>query len=154
MEFTPITTQEAFDEAIKARIDRNTKTVTAEVTKKYEGFISPEDYTAKTADFSKQIETLTAQVKDNDKTIADLTAKNKAYETASVKTRIASEFGIPAELAGRLNGETEEDIRKDAEIMSKFTGNGHMPPFSPNRPETNSKDEAFRKMLQKMNGGN
>ena len=65
MAFEPIETQEAFDAAIKSRIDRNTKSVTDEVTKKYEGYISPEDASKQTAELNKQIK--------------DLTAKNKAY---------------------------------------------------------------------------
>ena len=42
-EFKAIETQEAFDAAIKARLERNTRTVTEEVTKKYEGYISPDE---------------------------------------------------------------------------------------------------------------
>ena len=40
-DFTAIETQEEFDNAIKDRIERNTRSVTAEVEKKFEGFISP-----------------------------------------------------------------------------------------------------------------
>ena len=43
-----IDTQEAFDSAIKSRLERNTKTVTEEVTKKFEGYLSPEDFSKKT----------------------------------------------------------------------------------------------------------
>ena len=38
-EFKVIDTQEAFDSAIKSRLERNTKTVTEEVTKKFEGYL-------------------------------------------------------------------------------------------------------------------
>lgn len=155
MDFTPIETQEAFDNAIKSRLERNTKTVTEEVTKKFEGYISPDDFDSRTAEMTKKINTLSDKLKEKDNSIADLTAKNKAYETASVKARIAGEFNIPSELAGRLSGETEEEIRKDAEIMSKYTSGGHMPRFNGNEPpDKNTKTAALKGLLHDLNGGN
>ena len=122
-EFKAIETQEDFDAAIKARLDRNTKTVTDEVKKSYEGYISPED----AKKLTDQVDALTKQLTEKDTSIADLTAKNKAYETASVKARIAHEKGLPFELAERLSGETEEDIAADAETLAKFISAGRAP---------------------------
>lgn len=122
-EFKAIETQEELDAIIKARLDRNTKTVTDEVKKSYEGYLSP-DEAKKLAD---QVNTLTAQLTEKDTSIADLTAKNKAYETASVKARIAHEKGLPFELAERLSGETEEDIAADAESLAQFVSAGRNP---------------------------
>lgn len=42
-EFKTIETQEELDNIIKDRLDRNTKKITAEVTKQFEGYISPDD---------------------------------------------------------------------------------------------------------------
>ena len=122
-EFKAIETQEDFDAAIKARLDRNTKTVTDEVKKSYEGYISPDEVKKLT----EQVDTLTKQLTEKDTSIADLTAKNKAYETASVKARIAHEKGLPFELAERLSGESEEDIAADAETLAKFISAGRAP---------------------------
>ena len=129
-EFKAIETQEDFDAAIKARLDRNTKTVTDEVKKSYEGYISPDE----AKKLTEQVDTLTAQTEglrkqltEKDTSIADLTAKNKAYETASVKARIAHEKGLPFELADRLSGETEEDIAADAEKLAQFVSAGKPP---------------------------
>ena len=115
-EFTPIETQEQFDAAIKDRMDR--------ITKKYEGYTSPADLNKIKAEYDRQITDLTndaaekaKKYADYDKQIADRDAKIKSYETASVKTRIAHETGLPYELASRLSGETEDDIRKDAESL-------------------------------------
>ena len=126
-EFKTIETQEEFDAAIKARLDRNTKTVTDEVKKSYEGYISPDE----AKKLTEQVDTLTAQTEglrqqltEKDTSIADLTAKNKAYETASVKARIAREKGLPYELAERLSGESEEDIAADADKLSQFVSAG------------------------------
>ena len=122
-EFKAIETQEDFDAAIKARLDRNTKTVTDEVKKSYEGYISPDE----AKKLTEQVEALTKQLTEKDTSIADLTAKNKAYETASVKARIAHEKGLPFELAERLSGETEEDIAADAESLAQFVSAGRNP---------------------------
>ena len=119
-EFKAIETQEEFDTAIKARLDRNTKTVTDEVKKSYEGYISPDE----AKKLNDQITSLSTQLTEKDTSIADLTAKNKAYETASVKVRIAHEKGLPYELADRLSGETEKDIAADAEKLSQFVSAG------------------------------
>lgn len=115
-EFKAIETQEDFDAAIKARLDRNTKTVTDEVKKSYEGYLSPDE----AKKLTEQVESLTKALTERDGSIADLTAKNKAYETASVKARIAHEKGLPYELAERLSGETEQDIAADAEKLAQF----------------------------------
>ena len=149
-EFTPITTQEEFDNAIKERIARTTKSVTDEVTKKFEGYISPDDFGRKTADFTSKIETLTNKSKEYDTTIADLTAKNKAYETSSVKMRVARDFNIPYELSEKISGETEEEIKADAEKLSKFIGKpAKTPPLF--TPETQPEDKTKASLLKLAN---
>ncbi|MBS7398210.1 MAG: DUF4355 domain-containing protein [Ruminiclostridium sp.] len=150
MAFEPIETQEAFDAAIKSRIERNTKSVTDEVTKKYEGYISPEDASKQTAELNKQIKDLTAKLGERDSSIADLTAKNKAYETASVKTRIAREFNIPYELADRLSGETEDDIKKDAEKLSAFVGRKKTAPLFDLDTGSGKDDSAYKNLLKSI----
>ena len=150
MAFEPIETQEAFDAAIKGRIERNTKTVTEEVTKKYEGYISPEDASKQTADLNKQIEDLTAKLDERDSSIADLTAKNKAYETASVKTRIAREYNIPYELADRLSGDTEDDIKKDAEKLSAFVDRKKTAPLFDLDTGSGKDDSAYKNLLKSI----
>ncbi|WP_298484561.1 DUF4355 domain-containing protein [uncultured Ruminococcus sp.] len=143
-EFKPIETQEAFDNAIKARLDRNTESV----KKQFEGFISPDDFKTKTADLNGKITDLTGKLAEKDTTIADLTAKNKAYETNSVKMRIAHESGIPYELAGKLSGETEEDIKKDAETLAKFIGKKQPAPLgSTEHDHADSKNAAYKSLL-------
>ncbi|MBP5432330.1 DUF4355 domain-containing protein [Ruminococcus sp.] len=123
-EFKIIETQEAFDAAIKARLERNTRSVTEEVTKKYEGWISPEELKKST----DQIDTLSKEIEANKATIADLTAKNAAYEINSVKLKVAREVGLPIELADRLNGSNEEELKKDAETLAQFAAKpSHQP---------------------------
>lgn len=128
-DFKPIETQEAFDAAV------------ADVKKQYEGWLSPEDYNAKTSDLAKQLEA-------NKTTIADLTAKAKAYESGALKMRIAHENGIPYELASKLSGETEEEIKKDAETLAKFVKNQQPQPLAnTEHGHTNGKDAAYKSLL-------
>lgn len=122
-EFKAIETQEAFDAAIKARLERNTRSVTEEVTKKFEGYISPDDAKKST----DRITALEKELADGKATIADLTAKNSAYEISSVKMKIAREARLPAELAERLNGSTEEELKKDAEALAALVKPAHQP---------------------------
>lgn len=158
-EFKAITTQEEFDAAIKSRLERCKTSTTEEVTKKFEGYISPDDLSAKTAESQKQIDDLNAQLKIRDGSIADLNAKVKAYETSSVKLRVAHESGIPYELADKLSGDTEEDIRKDAQTFSKYLGHTNNKPAPLATTETSGSSSreselrnGLRKTLAKMEG--
>ena len=119
-DFTPITTQEQFNAAIADRIRREQETI----SKKYAGF---DDLQSKVAEYEKKIGDMEQAAKDSaakyggfDSKLAELEGKVKGYETNSVKMRIAHEAGIPYELAGRLAGESEDDIRKDAQELSKL----------------------------------
>ena len=138
-EFTPITTQEEFDKAIGDRLKRERETVRKEFAgylspeaekKKYEGYLSPEE----------------AAKKD---------AQIKAYETDSVKTRIAREMGIPFDLASRLTGEDEASIKKDAESLAKILGGkgGKVPPLKSTEPDgADLETAAYRSMLNRLKG--
>jgi peptidoglycan hydrolase CwlO-like protein len=95
--------------------------VTEEVRKGFDGWVSPDD-AKKAAD---QIAELTGQISEKEKAIAELTAKTRAYEISSAKLKIAQEVGLPAELADRITGETEEEMRKDAEQLVRFTKPQH-----------------------------
>lgn len=150
-EFKVIETQEAFDYAIKSRLERNTRSVTEEVTKKFEGYLSPEDVAKSNEAYTKQIAELNEKLKGHETTIADLTAKNKAYENSSAKMKIAHEVGIPFELADKLSGETEDDIRADAEKLARFTARSQPSPmFSSEKPAADTHKAAYMDMLQNL----
>ncbi len=134
MEFEPITTREAFDSAVAERISANT----AEVEKRFEGYMSPDDV-------QKNNDALNQQ-------IADLTAKNKAYEVSAIKRKVAIEKGLPEELIERLTGETEEEIKADAENLSKFSVKKKpTPSFSGDKPVSDVKSAAYMSMLHSLN---
>ncbi len=150
MEFTPITTQEQFEAAMKDRMDR--------YAKKFEGYTSPDDLAKIKSDYDGQIATLTKAAEDNakkyagyDKELAERDARIKGYETASVKTRIAHEVGLPYELAARLSGETEDDIRKDAESLVGLIGNGHqITPLASSETAEDKVKTAVKQLSEKL----
>lgn len=133
-EFEPITTQEQLDAALDSRLQE-------ELAK----FSDYEELKKKNADYEK---TLAA----NSKTIAQLQGQVKSYEVNSLKSHIARELGIPEGMAGRLCGETEEDIRQDAQTMAGFFSTSVHTPLADTETVTNAKNENLRSMLQDLRG--
>lgn len=133
--FNPINTQEEFDAAIKDRLNRERQ--------KYA------DYDA----LKEQVGTLTTERDTYKQQLDERDAKIKKYETDSVKTRIAQEKGLPASMASRLAGETEEEIMQDADNLAQIfrTAKGPAPMFEGGTGGGNDVDAAIKQMLQSMN---
>ena len=134
-EFKPITTQEEFNAAVDARLQQELA--------KYSDY---DDLKKKNGDYKK---TLAA----NSMTIATLQGQVKGYEVGAIKSKVAKELGIPDGMAGRLSGETEEEIRKDAEGMAPlFSKTTPAAPLADTETTTNGKNENLRNMLQNLRG--
>lgn len=118
--FNPIETQEELDAIIEKRLKREREVT----TKRFDGWISPEDHQKAIDSANKALDDYKEAHKGDEQTIADLTAKNKAYETASLKSRIAHEVGLSYDWISRISGEDEESIRSDAESLKKLVGTG------------------------------
>lgn len=121
-EFTPITTQEEFDAALKDRLTRDREAQAKKTAEKYADY---EDLKNKTAEYEKQIAGFKEQLKgaeEKDKKIAELEGSVKKYELSALKTKIAHEVGLDYSLASRLNGDTEDEIRTDAKSLSDTIG--------------------------------
>lgn len=149
-EFKPITTQAELDAAMKPHLDR----AAAEAVQKYAGYISPEDAAKNAKTLTDEIEALKGKVTGHEATIADLTAKNKAHEISAAKTRIAHETGLPLEMAGRLTGETDADIKADAEKLAGLMNANQpaTPLYVPDAPPSAAAlhDAAFLSMSQNL----
>ena len=155
--FTPITTQEELDRIISERVGRAKDALTS----KYADY---DDLKASNASLTEQ---LTAAKKANadaaekykgyDQKVAELEKKVHNYETDSVKTRVALAEGLPFEMASRLRGDTENDIKKDAESLKGLWNlQAHSQPMADPEPSV-PKDAgraALKQMLQKINRGN
>lgn len=150
-DFTPIETQEQLDSIIGERLKRDRETQ----AKKYEGFISPDDYTKKCTEYDNTISGLQKAIEDGKATATELEAakaKIKNYEIGSVKTKVAHECGLPYEMAERLRGETEEDIRKDAEALKGMFPKKPAPPLRSDEPTVDSNRAAMKKLLDGIKG--
>ena len=143
--FKPIETQEELDNIIKDRLKREREST----QKKYEGYISPEDHQKALTEAAKSFDDYKKAHESDEQTIADLTAKNKAYETASLKSRIAREVGLPYEWAERIRGEDETSIKSDAEALKKLVGSGSqtLPTKSTETGEPDAKKAAMKVLL-------
>lgn len=150
-DFKIIETQEDFDKAVSARIKREQETVRKEfegflspedVQKQYEGFLSPEQVQEKYKDYLSPEE------------VAKKDATIKSYETKSKRVEIALGAGIPYELAGKISGETEEDMKKDAQTLAGFLKSSNpYPRYNPDPVGADdSKYEAMKKMLSNLGG--
>lgn len=148
-EFTPINTQEEFDARIGARLQRERdKYADYETLKtKVSQMTDYDDLKKKSEKFEAEISSLTTQLNEAN-------TKIKGYESHSVKQRIARETGIPIEMADRLTGESEDEIRKDAESLKPFIGTGSIRSLPLHDTEQHvEKDEtkaALRELSQKL----
>ena len=70
--------------------------------------------------------------------------------------RIAFEVGLPFELSEKLSGETEEEIRADAEKLAGYVNSAKKPSpkFSSEIPPNDSQKTALLSMLRKLNNNN
>lgn len=133
-EFKPIETQAELDAIIKESVE--------EAVKQYENYVSKEDY-------DRKVEELQSQINYNDNYISEIDKENRGYKTEISKIRIAAEFGIPIEISGKLSGETEEEIRADAEKLIGFLKKSE--PVAPlASSETIGKDTAYQKLLNNL----
>lgn len=150
-DFTPITSQEQFDSAIKERLER--------AGKKYEGYTSPQDLEQIKASYDKQINDLTSAAEASakkyanyDKELADRDAKIKSFETASIKTRVAHEMGLPYGAGEYLRGDDEKSIMESAKAVKALFGTSRKtaPVGSTEPAGKGSKDDAFREVLENL----
>ena len=128
--FKAIETQEELDNIVKERLKREREAA----NKRYEGWISPEDHQRTLSEANQTLEEYKKARETDSQAIEDLTAKNAAYETASLKSRIAHEVGLSLEWTGRISGEDEQSIRADAESLKKLVGTGT--PLPTKNPES------------------
>lgn len=146
--FKPIETQEELDNIIKDRLKREREST----QKRYEGWISPEDHQKALDASNKAFDDFKKAHESDEQTIADLTAKNKAYETASLKSRIAHEVGLSYEWTDRISGDDEESIRKDAESLKKLVGAGAQPLPTKNTEAGENYDSGTASLRKVLNG--
>ena len=152
-DFQAITTQEELDSIIKDRLKRDREAQ----TKKYEGWISPEDHQKAINEANKALDDYKAAHAGDEQTIADLKAKTQECETASLKSRIAHEVGLSYEWIGRISGTAEKSIRAEAESLKNLVRSqptpAPLPPSSTEQTPADAKTAALKGMLSGLNLG-
>ena len=150
--FTPIETQEELNNIIKDRLKREREST----EKRFEGYISPEEHAKALAESNKAFDDYKKAHEGDEALIKDLTAKNKSYETASLKSRIAHEVGLSYEWIGRISGDDEKSIRADAESLKKLVGAGQTVVLPTKNPEANENvsDNKYKAVLNGINKNN
>ena len=154
-EFTPITisTQEELNKMFADRGEQARRAEHERMEKQYAGF---DEFKAKAEKYDKDMAAKDQQFNElkteSTAKIAELEGKIREYETASVKTKIAREAGLPYELAERLSGADEAAIRADAENLSKLIRSKHVAPMYSQSGEgvSDSKDAMLKDLLKKV----
>lgn len=127
-EFTPITTQEAFDAAIKDRIARAEKTAEARVRSELQeqlnevGTLKEQivQLTSNNSAAEQAAKETAEKISGLETQLAESLAKNKGYELDALKLKVATEKGLPLDSIGLLNGETEDVITANADKLSQL----------------------------------
>lgn len=84
--------------------------------------------------------------------IEELKKEVETYKLKDLKTSIAIQAGIPLDLAGRLSGSTEEEIKADAEKLAGFVNKKPTLPLKPTEPQqVDDKDGAYKSLLENLN---
>lgn len=148
-EFKPITTQEEFDAAIKARLSREK-----------EKYVDYDQLKSRVEELEKEngglkstIEANNQSKADTDKQLEVLQNQIAGYETASLRTRVALQHGLPYDLADRLQGTDEESLKADAERLAGFMKKSQpVAPIRDSEPHVgDSKTMQMKSMLRELN---
>lgn len=154
-DFKVIETQEEFDKAIQKRLAQKDR----EAAEKYKDFLSPDEVAEIKAEYENRIKEATEQIKSVKESYASQDAEFKALteraekaEKSLLKNRIAHENGLPLELSARLIGDTEEELKADAESLAAFMKPQSAPPLMSFEPvTTDSKTAAWAQMVAGLN---
>ena len=163
-EFTPINTQEELNKVIGERLAEREKKIRAEYTGYNDLKKQSETWNTEKQKYEKAIADNKTAFEDLNKKYTEATGKIAKFETDALKTRIAIETGIPTGLFSYLKGTTEEEIKKSAEELGKFTkGSGTLPPADPEGEQSKgdysvtgkiNEDRAMKKFMKSLESMN
>lgn len=142
MEFKTIETQEELDHIIQEHVSKfhdyeQVKQQLADLQVVYQTLQS-ETETAKNA-FEQDIATYKKQI--------------QSYELEQKRIKAVVENGLPIHFANRLQGETEEQLIADAELLAMHikTHRAEPPLKTTEKPVESQEKTALKRMLQKLN---
>src|SRR5690625_103970 len=82
--------------------------------------------------------------------ISDLEQQIESYKLKDLKTNIAIQANIPLDLASRLSGETEEEIKADAEKFDRELNKKQALPLKQTEPPVENKTAGLNRMLDNL----
>lgn len=137
------------DEQIESAMKEHGKAIQA---------VKPDDYdTLKTekSTLEKELNGLKDSINSKDdelKSIDGLKEQIESFKLKDLKTNIAIQANIPLELADRLSGANEEEIKADAEKMAGFVNKKTPLPLKATEPPKVDKEEqAYASLIDKLN---
>lgn len=149
-DFKIIETQEQLNEVIGERL----KKAAEKAEEKFSGWTSPESLEKIRADYEAKIKALEeaaagVQTKLDEKDAK--IAEGEKYRTDLEKTRIALAAGLKVEYAERLQGETAEEWKKDAETLAKdFAAANVIAPLGSSEPDITEKASTAKQFADWM----
>lgn len=92
--------------------------------------------------------------KKQDNELENLITELNGYKRSALQTKIAVETGLPLQLAARLTGEDEAQLREDSiTLLGLIKENKPTLPLASSEPkQVKSEDLAFRTLLQNLEG--
>lgn len=152
-EFKVIETQEDFDKAIQKRLAQKDR----ELSERYKDYTSPDDlekikaeFETKLAKVNEDLKSANEKIAGHDQIVTELTNRATTAEGDLLKSRIAYESGVPFELAGRLMGNNEEELKADAEKLASFIAPKSAPPLR-SSDSSNNNNADMASLLSQIN---
>lgn len=148
-EFKAITSQEELDSIVKARVARE-----REKYSDYEELKTKvAEFETKEATYQSTIEELKTEKATLSGQLDSVNGELTKTKLQSAKQRIATEFGLPLDLADRLQGEDEEGFKLDAERLASYIKPAQpLPPAKSNEPNNlEGEDAAYKALVQNLN---
>src|SRR5690625_544974 len=119
--------------------------------------VKPDDYDElkeANATFEQQLNDLQNTINTQKEALGsvdDLKKEVETYKLKDLKTSVAIQAGIPLELAGRLSGSTEEEIKADAESLAGLVNTKQPLPLKHTEPpKADAEESAYANMLEKL----
>lgn len=144
-EFKVIETQEELDKIIAERLKRERTKVEEELKDQINSYVDQiESLKSENAEIKASLE----KVSEKDSEIEKLQGRIKGYEKSELQRKIALENKIPYNLAGRIQGETEEEMLEDAKSLSKYFEKEEVVPPLKNPEINKGQSGAYKELLQ------
>lgn len=157
-DFTPITSQEALENVLKDRLNRQNEKHSKEIAELKAQFsdydelkASKEGFDARITDLETQLQEAQTLLSGYGTQIAEKDKQIEGYKLTALRTQIASEMGLSSEAIEFLHGATEEEIRGSAEKLTKLAPKKVAPTFTQNGSESDARTTALKEMLTNLN---